>query len=67
MGAPTDIMQEAGRADQAAALGLGRFKERQDKMINHLAKTGQARIFLFGEPTGFDQGVTVAQHLRHSF
>ena len=65
MGAPADVVQQAGGFDEAFARVRGGAVERQDEVIEHLAKAGHPCVLGFSEIAGFDQRITVAQALRH--
>ena len=67
MGAPTDVVQQTGRADQALFVMLGAWEKRLDEMIELATKTGHARQLRLGMAGCFDQRVARLERLGHLF
>ena len=67
MGAPADIVQQAGGLDQPQPVGAGIAEQRVHKIVEHFAKAGQAGVLGFGKSAGLDQRVAGAQVVGHLF
>ena len=67
MGAPADVVQQAGGLDEPGVGGVARLEERQDEVIKPPPEAGHPGVLGLGEAAGFHQRVAVAQALRHLF
>ena len=67
MGAPTDIMQQAGGANDAMEILFRIREEGGDEFIKAIAKTRNARVLFFDKPTGRQQWIGRTHVVRHDF